>query len=439
MKVSVFGLGYVGSVTAACLASLGHRVIGVDINPAKVEAINCGQSPLVEASLAELIALGRQKQRLLATLDAWEAVHTSDISLICVGTPSERNGQIQLEFVQRVATDIGRALRDHNAYHVVVVRSTLLPGMAEKIVIPLLEQHSGKYAGADFGFVMNPEFLREGTAIADFMSPPYTLVGELDQRSGDAATALYEQIDAPLYRVPIGVAEMAKYASNTFHALKVTYANEIGNFCKSQGINSQQVMEIFVQDTRLNLSPSYLKPGFAFGGSCLGKDLRALLHSARHRDLRLPVLEAILPSNELQILRAFELIERTRRRKVGLIGLSFKAGTDDLRESPTVELAERLLGKGYKVEIFDPEVALGQIHGSNKAYIEQAIPHIHSLMTSSLTQFARSEVIVVAKNPPAEWGMHLLNLLTPRHILIDLIGSDTRLRRGSWTYEGICW
>ncbi|NQT48559.1 MAG: UDP-glucose/GDP-mannose dehydrogenase family protein [Chloroflexi bacterium] len=440
MKVSVFGLGYVGCVTAACLADVGHEVTGVDINPMKVEAINKGHSPIAEPGLQDMIQRNRAMGRLMATADAMGAISRSDLSLICVGTPSDNNGQLLLDYVRRVTEDIGRALSHCAHYYVVVVRSTILPGVAQEEIIPLLERSSEKQAGRDFGLAVNPEFLREGSAIKDFQDPPFTVIGELNARSGDLVASLYTHLNTPLFRAPLGVAEMVKYASNAFHALKVTFANEIGNLCKTQGIDSHRVMDVFVTDTRLNLSPYYLRPGFAFGGSCLGKDLQALLHWARHNDLTLPVLEAILPSNNLQVHRALEMVIYTKRKKIGLLGLSFKAGTDDLRESRAIELVERLLGKGFDVMVYDQEVALGRIFGSNKAFIERVTPHIDSLMSDSLEEVvSKSEVVVIAKSLPEETTNLLFRLLRPDQVLIDLVRLDRQLDVADRMYNGICW
>ena len=345
-SVSIFGLGYVGAVSAACFADRGIRVVGVDPSPVKVEMIQAGRSPIIEEGLDELVAKGIESGRLTATDDWRRAIRDTDLSLICVGTPSNSNGSLDLSAVRRVAEDIGTALGEKNGYHVVIVRSTMLPGSTEEVVIPTLEKFSGKKAGVHFGVCYNPEFLREGSSIRDFAKPPFTVIGGAEERAIEAAQKLYATVEAPLFRVPIRVAEMVKYTSNAFHALKVAFANEIGLLCRAQGIDSHQVMDIFVQDQKLNISPYYLKPGYAFGGSCLPKDLRALLHHGRTLDVHPPVLEAILPSNERHIDAAYQMIRQTGSKRVGVLGLSFKAGTDDLRESPIVTLVERLIGRG---------------------------------------------------------------------------------------------
>jgi len=438
VKISVFGLGYVGSVSAGCLAALGHDVIGVDVNQMKVDMINGGQSPVIEAGLDDLISAGVKAGQLRATAEASEAVIASDISLVCVGTPSDDNGNLNLIYVERVCQEIGRALGRKSGYHVIVVRSTMLPGSTEERVIPILESASGRQAGQDFGVCFNPEFLREGTAVYDFHHPPFTLVGRHDERGAALVADLYADIDAPLLIVPLKVSEMVKYANNAFHALKVAFANEIGNICKQQGVDSHQVMDIFCMDEKLNLSPYYLKPGFALGGSCLPKDLRALLYHAHRLDLSVPVLEAILPSNALQVKRGFELIRRTGKKRIGVLGFSFKAGTDDLRESPLVELIEILIGKGYQVKVYDKNVSLARLHGANRTYIEHEIPHIATLMCPSLDEvLAESEVVVIGNKAP-EFGQALQQVRQDQ-VVIDLVRIMKDIDHLDVRYEGICW
>lgn len=439
MDISVFGLGYVGCITAACLAYEGHRVIGVDIDPAKVELIQQGRSPLVEKDLDDLVKATTDSGRLRATQDAVSAVAHGDICLICVGTPSSLNGSLSLEYVERVCGQIGRALTGMQTYKVVALRSTVLPGTLSTRLVPLLTRESGKRVGADFGAAVNPEFLREGSAIEDFRNPPFTLIGQVDKRAGDALASLYASIPAPVFRTDPDTACMVKYGSNAFHALKVSFANEIGRLCKELGMDSTQVMEIFCQDTKLNISSRYLRPGFAFGGSCLPKDLRALLYLARHSDLRLPVLESVLPSNDLQIQKAVDLILRDHRRKVGIIGLSFKPNTDDLRESPTVELVETLIGKGLEVRIYDENVNLSKLMGGNKAFIERVIPHISALMCTSMEEVLEgSEVVVIAHDLRHSWE-RVTELLKPDQLLIDFVKIVSDGDCCPVTYEGICW
>ena len=436
MKIGVFGLGYVGSVSAGCLTALGHEVIGVDVNPMKVDLINAGHSPVVEAELDALIARGVKSGQLRAETSASVAIAASDVSLICVGTPSDTNGNLNLTFVERVCQEIGQALANKKEYHVVVVRSTMLPGSTQDRVIPILEGASGHRAGQDLGVCFNPEFLREGTAVHDFYHPPFSLIGQFDDRGAQIAAGVYAGIDAPLRIVPLKVAEMIKYANNAFHGLKVAFVNEIGNICKQQGIDSHQVMDIFCMDEKLNLSSYYLKPGFAFGGSCLPKDLRALLYHAHHLDLSVPVLESILPSNELQIKRGFDLIKRTGKKKVGVLGLSFKAGTDDLRESPMVVLIETLIGKGYQVKVYDRNVSLARLHGANRAYIEREIPHIATLMCDSIEEvLTESQVIVIGNKAPE---FQVLQVRQDQ-VIIDLVRILKDIDHLDGQYEGICW
>ncbi|MEJ2750376.1 MAG: UDP-glucose/GDP-mannose dehydrogenase family protein [Anaerolineae bacterium] len=437
-KISIFGLGYVGAVSAAGLANIGHEIIGVDVNPLKVNMINAGQSPVIEAGLSELIQEGVTKGCIRAITDSTRAVHDSDISIICVGTPSNHNGSLNLSYVERVCQEIGAGLAAKSSYHVIIARSTMLPGSTEEVVIPTLEAASGKKAGLDFGVCFNPEFLREGSSIKDFYDPPFTVIGGNDDRAINAASALYATLEAQIIVVPIKVAEMVKYASNAFHALKVTFANEIGNVCKQQEIDSHQVMDIFCQDRKLNISPTYLKPGFAFGGSCLPKDLRAILYHARHFDLDTPLLESVMRSNRRQIDIAYQMIRRTKQKRVGVLGFSFKAGTDDLRESPMVELVERLIGKGYHVTVYDKNVSLANLQGANRAYIEQEIPHIASLMCDSVEGvMAESDVLIIGNKGP-EFGS-VLDQLRPGQTVLDLvrIAENTELLNGQ--YNGICW
>lgn len=437
-RISVFGLGYVGTVTAACLAQQGHQVIGVDVNPQKVEIIKSGHSPVIEQGMDEIVAEMVRVGRLSVTANASEAVLGSDISLICVGTPSNHNGSLDLGFVERVVQDIGQALTKKRSFHTIVLRSTVLPGTTETVVIPALEKFSGGVAGRDFGICFNPEFLREGTSVHDFSHPPFTIVGQFDPQAAQVTSGLYEHLDAPVLTIPLKSAEMVKYANNAFHALKVTFANEIGNICKNQGIDSHQVMDILCLDTKQNLSPYYLKPGFAFGGSCLPKDLRALLYHGHRLDLSLPVLEAILLSNEGQIRRGFEMVKRTGCKKVGMLGFSFKAGTDDLRESPLVVLIEMLIGKGFEVKVYDRNVSLARLYGSNRAFIEREIPHIATLMCDSMEEVvSESEVIIIGNKSP-EFGKALEHVRSDQ-VIVDLVSLSRDLAQLDARYEGICW
>ncbi len=437
MRISIFGLGYVGIVSAGCLASDGHEIVGVDPNKAKVGLINVGKSPIVEKDIEEMIARAVRSGGLRATSEAYEAVINTEISLICVGTPSQLNGNLDLSYVRRVCEEIGSALRDKRAFHIVVVRSTMLPGSMREVVIPMLEEHSGKRAGVHFGVCINPEFLREGTAVYDFYHPPKTVIGEEDPKVGDYVVELYKRITAPLIRTDMETAEMLKYADNVWHALKVVFANEIGSLAKALGVDGCKVMEIFCQDTKLNLSPCYLKPGFAFGGSCLPKDLRALTYKAKTVDLELPVLNAIWLSNQRHIEKALAMIVATGKRKIGVLGFAFKAGTDDLRESPMVTLVERLLGKGYELRLYDRCVNLAALAGANRDYLFNHIPYIQRLMVSDLEAiFEFAEVLVIGQ---ATSGFRqALTRRRPGQVIIDLvrIADDPK---GLKDYEGICW
>ena len=439
LSISVFGLGYVGSVSAACFASMGHRVIGVDVNPAKVEMMESGRSPIIEAGMNELVAEGNRGCRLHATVDSVAAVLESDASFVCVGTPSLRSGKLDLSHIEKVAREIGAALKQKKSLHTFVLRSTVLPGTTESIVLPILEQTSGRRAGVDFNVAYNPEFMREGSAVADFLQPPYTILGARDPSHLAPLRELYKQTPGKVFETSIPVAEMVKYESNAFHAVKVTFANEVGTLCKQLGVDAQAVTEIFISDTRLNVSPAYLSPGFAFGGSCLPKDVRALTYKAKELDLKLPMIESLLLSNVEHVERAVEAVMRTNKRKIAQLGLSFKAGTDDLRESPQVQLVKRLLGEGYEVKVWDEDVSLGRLAGSNRQYIEEVIPHIGSLLSSDLENVLKWGEVVIIGNKSAKKD-ELTRHLRKGQTVIDLVNLDKALRAdGSSSYEGICW
>ena len=438
MRISIFGLGYVGCVSAACMAKEGHDVTGVDVIPGKVATLNAGRSPIIEPGLAPLIAEEFKSSRLRATTDAYAAVEDSDVSFICVGTPSSEVGALDLQFVARVCEEIGGALRQKWTHHTVVIRSTMLPGSTEQVAVPILEQTSSKRAGIDFGVSYNPEFLREGTAVSDFHDPPRIVIGELDRESGDVVQRIYANLSAPSVRTGLREAEMVKYADNAFHGLKVAFANEIGNLCKAFGIDGQKAMEIFVLDTKLNLSPAYLRPGYAFGGSCLPKDLRALLHMAGRSDVETPLLRAIVESNERQKRLGFEMIRRTGCKKIGILGLSFKEDTDDLRESPSVELVEMLLGKGYEVAIYDPNVSMSRLVGSNRAYIEKELPHLAHHLRRTLGETLDHAELLVITNHNDEFG-HAMDRLRPDQLVLDFVGKLSVDASLDGQYEGICW
>ena len=437
MRISIFGLGYVGTVSCGCLAYAGHEVFGVDPIRTKVQLINAGQSPVIEANIGEIIAAAVKAGRLRATEDQDQAIRETELSFVCVGTPSQINGNLDVTYVRRVCEQIGQALKNKTTRHTIVIRSTILPGTMHGLVIPVLEESSGKKAGLDFSVCNNPEFLREGSAVTDFNFPPKIVIGELDRTSGDMLATLYADLDAPLIRTDLRTSEMVKYIDNSWHALKIGFANEIGNLCKSLSIDSHKAMDIFCQDKKLNISPAYLSPGFAFGGSCLPKDIRALAYKAKLHDLQLPILCSILPSNELQVMRGLELIMEKRRKRIGVLGFSFKAGTDDLRESPMIEIIERLIGKGYDLRIYDKNVRVASLVGANRDFILNRIPHISKLMVENIDAVLNhAEVIVIGNNDPDFQAV-------PRHLrndqcVVDFVRITDRRSENS-QYDGICW
>ena len=412
-------------------------MVGVDPVPTKVDLINRGQSPIIEADIGEIIATAARTGLLRATGDQAQAIRETELSFVCVGTPSQVNGNLDLRYIRRICEQIGAALKNKTARHTVVIRSTILPGTMHKIVIPTLEEFSGKKAGVDFGVCNNPEFLREGSAVKDFRSPPKTVIGELDQASGDALATLYEKLDAPLIRTDLETAEMVKYVDNSWHALKIGFANEIGNFCKSLGLDAHQVMKIFCNDRKLNISPAYLVPGFAFGGSCLPKDLRALSYTAKMNDLDLPILNSILPSNEKQVNRGLQLIMEKGHKKVGVLGFSFKAGTDDLRESPVIELIERLLGKGYDLCIYDKNVNIASLIGANRDFILNRIPHISRLMVNRIDAVLDCAQTIVIGNKDPDFQI-VPSRLREGQCIVDFV-RITNSKSNNGKYDGICW
>lgn len=438
MRVSIFGLGYVGCVSAACMAADGHEVIGVDVSEQKLAKLKAGESPIIEPGLDDLVRQSVAAGRLRVTSDALLAVMDSEISLICVGTPSRANGGLDTRVVREVSRHIGAAIAQKDAYHCVVVRSTVLPGTIRKTVLPALEETSGTTAGDAFGVVMNPEFLREGSAISDFRSPSYTVIGSADERAGAIAARLYEGLGAPIIHTDVETAEMVKYAANAFHALKVAFANEIGALAKEHGVDGRKTMDILCRDERLNISRAYLRPGFAFGGSCLPKDLRALTYRARHVDVAAPLLEGVVASNEAHLARGLALIEADGRRSVGVLGLTFKPGTDDVRESPVVSIVESLLGRGYNVAVFDEQLTLSRLMGKNKVFLEQEIPHIASLLRADLEAVLDACDVIVVGNASPSYA-DVVHRLRPDQLLVDLAGLEPGNANERGSYEGICW
>jgi GDP-mannose 6-dehydrogenase len=438
MRISTFGLGYVGTVTAACLADKGHRVIGVEINPEKLALFRGGKSPIFEPHLAPLLEKAHRSGRFVATTDVAEAIAGSDLSLVCVGTPSKKGGQPDTSHVEDVAREIGAALRLKRGVHTVAVRSTMLPGAIDSLIVPRIEEASGLTAGRTLRVVANPEFMREGFAICDFYQPPFVLIGERSHGEGDMVAEAYSFVNAPQVRTSIRAAEAVKFACNAFHALKVTFTNEFGYFCKAHGIDSHEVMEVFCQDAKLNISAAYLSPGLAFGGSCLPKDLRALVSRAREAHLDLPMLEAVARSNSEQIQRTVDLIAERGHREVGLLGLSFKAGTDDLRESPLVIIAETLIGRGFKLAIHDSEIELTRLTGANKRFLEEKLPHISSLLASSVDDVVRrSKTLVICKRATEYAGLQ--ELIRSGQEIVDLVAMLRPNGRPLEHYHGLYW
>jgi GDP-mannose 6-dehydrogenase len=418
MRISVFGLGYVGSVCAACLADYGHTVIGVDRSESKVDLIRSGQAPIIEPEIGDLVQRTVKSGQLSATLDAAAAVASSEMSIVCVGTPSQPNGALSLSAIKTVSAEIGDAIRAKDTRHEVVIRSTVVPGTTREIIVPALAQASGKTAGNEFGVAFNPEFLRESSSVSDFRNPSKTVVGGVDAVSTAAVLSLYTELPGAKISTSIEVAEMVKYVDNSWHALKVAFGNEIGVLANALNINSHEVMDIFFEDKRLNISTAYLRPGFAFGGSCLPKDLRALTYLARKLDLSLPVLYHILDSNRMLVDRGVDWVLGQSKKRVAILGISFKSGTDDMRESPFVELAERLMGKGCEVRIFDPNVQLARIVGTNKEYLARVLPHIADLLVPDISDAIKwAEAIVVSTSESAYKAA--LADIRPEQVVLD--------------------
>lgn len=438
MKIAVFGMGYVGVVSAACLARDGHEVTGVDPQPTKVDIVNAGKAPIIETNVTELIEEAVAARRLRATTSASEAVSATDLSLVCVGTPSRRNGSLDTSAVERVCEEIGVAIAAKGQPHTVVIRSTILPGTMRGIVIPAFERALGERAGTLLKLANNPEFLRESTAVYDYDNPPKTVVGSDDPAVAQTVLDLYSALPGPKFATRLEVAEMVKYADNTWHATKVAFANEIGNIAQAVGVDSWEVMDIFCQDTKLNISSYYMKPGFAFGGSCLPKDVRALTFKGRDLDLELPLLNALMPTNEAQVARAVDMVTGFGVRNIAFLGISFKSGTDDLRESPQVTLVERLIGKGYNLRIYDKNVHLARLLGANRAYIEGVIPHIGDILSDDMDAVLAHGDLVIVGNPAPEFRL-LADRLRPDHKVLDLARIPGLSAHLGERYRGINW
>ena len=438
MRISIFGLGYVGAVSLACLARDGHEVVGVDIDPTKLDLIRRGQSPIIEEGIQELMRQVVASGRVTVTSDASEAVHKTDLSFICVGTPSSPNGSQDLTAVLRLAEQIGKAMGAKGQFHTLVVRSTVQPGTVEEKIAPILEQHSGKRSGQDFGLCFQPEFLREGTSIKDYDNPPFTIIGSNSERSTALVRDLFGHLPCEFVGTQVRTAEMLKMACNAFHAMKITFANEIGRIAQSVQVDSHEVMKLVCKDTRLNISPAYLRPGFAFGGSCLPKDLRALTYIGKQKDMNTPMLTSLLASNRVHVDHAVDQVLRSGARHVGMLGLSFKTGTDDLRESPLVTVAKRLIGEGINLKVYDPEVNLSRLMGANRRYIEENLPHIGSIMSPTMSQMLEGAQTVIVGIYTKKLGEELLGALTPTQKVIDLVNMPERAQLQG-RYTGVCW
>ena len=438
MNISIFGLGYVGAVSLACLARDGHRVVGVDVDQAKLDLIAAGRTPVVEEGMVQLMADTVASGRVSVSRDTRQAVLETDVSLICVGTPSAPNGSQDQTAMLRLAHDLGAAMREKPVTHVFVFRSTLVPGTVEDVLRPIIEAESGKKDGVDFHVCFQPEFLREGTSIRDYDKPPFTVVGANAPEPAAKLRELFGHLPGEFHVTSIRAAEMAKYTCNNFHALKITFANETARLCDALGVDPFEVMDLVCKDRQLNISPAYLKPGFAFGGSCLPKDLRATIHLAKTHDVELPMQAAITTSNRAHIDLAIAKVAATAKRRIGMIGLSFKTGTDDLRESPLVLLAEHFIGKGCTILVYDPEVHLSSLLGANRRYIEQHLPHIGSLIRNDIAEvIAGSDVLVVGLGDAGVVAA-LAQHIRPEQTVIDLINiADRAALRGE--YVGLCW
>jgi GDP-mannose 6-dehydrogenase len=435
MNISIFGLGYVGCVSLGCLAKNGHNVIGVDVSPVKINQINSGRPTIIEKDIDVIIKEQHEKKRIRATSDFMDAVLNSDISIVAVGTPSTSQGHLELKYIFNVAHNIGEALRKKKDFHIVAIRSTIMPGTCSKFA-EIIEENCGKERNKHFAVVDNPEFLREGTAVYDYYNPPLTLIGSDNEAAGKAMASLYEELPAEVIITDIKVAEIMKYINNTYHALKISFGNEVGNICKSLGIDSHKVMEIFIKDKQLNISPYYFKPGFAYGGSCLPKDLKGLQTLAHDHYIKAPVIESIDKTNIIQIERAVEYLSQYKDKKIGFLGLSFKAGTDDLRNSPSVALIETLLGKGFNIRIYDKNVQISRLTGTNKEYIDNHIPHLAKLITGNADKLIADSDIIVVTNSEKEFS-RLLDKINDKTI-VDFVRMPENIRMKS-NYYGINW
>jgi GDP-mannose 6-dehydrogenase len=438
MKISIFGIGYVGAVSSACLAELGHEVIGVDVSADKVAMLNRGQSPIVEAEIDGLIASGAANGRLRATVDVDEAILATDVSFISVGTPSAPNGSVSMRAVDQVTAQIGAALKKKSTSHAVVMRSTVPPGTAEERVLPVLERESGRSRGPDLRYYSNPEFLRESTSVRDFHKPPFTLIGAADGDDAAVVREIYRTVEAPVHITPYRVAESVKYLSNVYHAVKLAFANEAGQVLAAYGVDAREAFRLFREDRILNVSPAYLTPGYAFGGSCLPKDIRSFLALAAGRDVATPFLGNVMPSNQAIVDGVFNRIAEHGRQRVALFGLAFKQGTDDLRESPFVALAEKLIGKGYDLAIFDRSVEIARLVGSNRAYIDREIPHLERLMVASPAEALANAKVAVIGHIGKDDRAALISALD-RHQVIDLAGIPEIKAAAGDAYHGLCW
>ncbi len=436
MDITIFGLGYVGCVGLGCLAEQGHNLTGVDIDKAKVDLINNGKATIVEKDIDELIKRNYKDERIAATTNSFEAVNNSEVAIICVGTPNDENGHLDMTYIYRVAKEIGEALKEKDEFYTVAIRSTVMPGTNKKVA-EIIQKHSNKINEKDFAVVSNPEFLREGSAVADFFNPPYTILSSESEKGLEKMEMVYQSLNTEVIIAPIGSAELIKFVNNSFHGLKVVFANEVGRICKSLGVDSINLMDLFTKDEILNISPYYFKPGFAYGGSCLPKDLKALNSIAHDKYINLPVLSSIEESNQVHIDYVLNLLISKNKKKIGFYGISFKAGTDDLRFSPALETVERLLGKGYDVKIYDKNVNLSRLIGKNKEYIFNKLPHINNLLMEDLEEFINSAEILVVVNKDNDIDKLLNNDLS-KVLVIDLV-SVLEAKDNLANYEGICW